>query len=93
MKQYYDRTASQVADDFVRNASVLVHNIRGKSIPATVVDQTGPRTYLVEFENGACSVLNRKFLFTSLPRLSRLERPTVQRTLDVSRFPPAIPEP
>ncbi len=92
MRRYYDRTASQVVDDFVCNASVLVHNVCGKSFPATVVGQTGPRTYLVEFENGARSVRNRKFLM-SLPRLSQLEQTTVQRTMDVSRFPPAIPEP
>ncbi len=92
MRRYYDRTASQVVDDFVRNALVLVHNVCGKSVLATVVGQTGPRTYLVEFENGARSVRNRKFL-TSLPRLSRLERTTVQRTTDVSGFPPAIPQP
>ncbi len=54
--------------DFVPGESVLVHNVRGAKLPATIV-QAGsePRSYLVEFPSGTRSIRNRIFL-TPLPR-------------------------
>ncbi len=62
MKHYYDRTRSSTARGFLPGEQVLVHNVRVRSVPATIVELKDDRTYLVEFENGSCSVRNRKFL-------------------------------
>jgi hypothetical protein len=57
-----------VPRDFCPGDRVVVHNVRGSSMPATVI-RTGdkPRSYLVEFDNGTRSVRNRIFV-TPLPR-------------------------
>jgi hypothetical protein len=67
MKYYFDRTASRVANDFFDGDGVLVHNVRGRSVPGTIVRAMDSRAYLVEFSNGSRSVRNRRFL-TFLPR-------------------------
>lgn len=72
MKHYFDRTALGVARDFGEGDKVLVHNVRGRSVPGTVVGATDGRTYLVEFHNWSHSIRNRRFL-TFLP--SRDEAP------------------
>jgi hypothetical protein len=93
MKRYYDRTASRANDGFQQVESVLVHNVRGKSIPAAVVGQTSQQTYLVEFQNGARSVRNRKFL-THLPRSATTDtRNQDKEAINTGNFPPAIPTP
>ncbi len=87
MKRYYDRTCSRTAQDFPAGEHVLVHNVRGRSVPATVVEKRDTRTYLVEFENGSRSVRNRKFL-TFLPRHVPVPRSVETRTLmDNGSFP------
>jgi hypothetical protein len=67
MKRYFDRTASRNARDFLDGDRVLVHNVRGHSVPGTIVCAMDDRAYLVEFSNGSRSVRNRRFL-TFLPR-------------------------
>jgi transposase InsO family protein len=62
MKRFYDRAHTRTARDFTVGQHVLVHNVRGKSVPAVVVQRSDDRTYLVEFPNGARSLRNRKFL-------------------------------
>jgi transposase InsO family protein len=68
MKKSYDTPGKREHDDLFPGARVLVHNVRGKSQEAVVVEATAtPRTYLVEFANGARSIRNCRFL-TLLPR-------------------------
>jgi transposase InsO family protein len=80
MKRYYDRTRSQWARDFVCGEKVLVHNVRGKSVPAKVIYKRDERSYLVEFDNGSRSIRNRKFL-TFLPRNIVVRQPSATKTL------------
>jgi hypothetical protein len=68
MKTAYDTAGKVEHDALFPGARVLVHNVRGKSQEASIVEATNtPRTYLVEFSNGARSIRNRRFL-TLLPR-------------------------
>jgi hypothetical protein len=68
MKTGYDTVGMREHVNMCLVDLVLVHNVRGKSQPGTVVQQLPtPRTYLVEFSNGARSICNRYFL-TPLPR-------------------------
>jgi hypothetical protein len=68
MKSAYDTAGKIEHDTLFPGARVLVHNVRGKSQEAVVVEATNtPRTYLVEFNNGARSIRNRRFI-SLLPR-------------------------
>jgi hypothetical protein len=61
------RAHTHHARNFTQGQDVLVHNVRGQSVPATVVQRLSARTYLVEFHNGTRSLRHQKFL-TSIPR-------------------------
>ena len=68
MKHSYDRTASKPCLSFKQGDRVLVHNVKGKSVTATVVEQaTTPRAYTVRLDSGTSTTRNQKFL-TVLPR-------------------------
>jgi transposase InsO family protein len=68
MKTAYDTPGKIEHDALFPGARVVVHNVRGKSQEASIIEATkDPRTYLVEFDNGARSIRNRRFL-TLLPR-------------------------
>lgn len=68
MKRSYDRTASKYCSTFKQGDRVLVHNVKQRSVPATVIEQAPtPRAYTVRLDSGTATTRNRKFL-TILPR-------------------------
>jgi hypothetical protein len=93
MKAAYDTPGKVEHDALAPGVRVLVHNVRGKSQEAPVVESTNtPRTYLVEFDNGARSIRNRRFLML-LPRWQsgpdlRVQRSLVQATSVAANAPP-----
>jgi transposase InsO family protein len=90
MKMYYDRAHTQLARDFASGEKVMVHNVKGHSVPGTVVQQRDTRTYLVEFDNGSRSIRNRKFL-TFLPRNDVVRQPARTPTWTDDGTFPALP--
>jgi hypothetical protein len=87
MKRFFDRAHTRSARDFEPGTNVLVHNVRGQSVPGVVIQRLADRSYLVEFPNGARSLRNRKFL-TVLPRTETRPEPSTNVTLlDSGVFP------
>ena len=69
MKQIYNQTATRVCKPFEQGDRVLLHNVKGKNVTATILDRAvGPRAYNVRLDTGTNTTRNRKFL-TPLPRL------------------------
>ena len=69
MKITYDRNATKSCETFKPGDCVLVHNVKGKSAPAVVLEKAiEPRAYVVRLDTGTSTKRNQKFL-TFLPRL------------------------